>query len=553
MKTVTKWIDDNPLVEHDLIQGTDEWLTFRLSHNGSSEAAPMLGLSKKTSRTELLGMKSSGIAKEFSDFVQKNILDYGHEVEALARPIIEKQLGRRLYPVVCSRGSTSASCDGKTMAGDVAWEHKQWNEALAESVRNNILPEEHKPQCQQHLLVTSAEKLIFTVSDGTEENMVSMEVLPDMEWFGRIIAGWEQFNKDRASYVPRVIAERPAAEVVIELPALFVHARGEITTHNMDEFGKALTAKLAEVRAIVLATDQDFSNAKESAKKFRETAKEIALSKEQMLAQTETIGEAARKMDAWAKDLNATALQLEKDVEREDKAKKTAMVNEARLAFSDHIDALHAQTKPIDLNIAAPNFAEALKNKRSYTSMQDAIDTALANGKVAADAIAKDVAAKLAWCKEHAAGMSMLFPDLQQLIVKPQDDFELVIKTRIKDHQEAEAAKIEAIRKEEEAKAEAKVRAEAVEAEEKRLADLAAVEVVAEVAPPVEQVDTVETKPAPTLAEVLHASAPTAIAQAITPRTARPTDDEIIGALAVRFSVSEQTVCGWLAEMKVAA
>ena len=457
------WLQENPLEEHEMAQGSTEWLAFRANHDGSSEAAAAIGISKKTSRTELMVLKSSGMQKEFSEWVQKNILDHGHEVEALARPIIERQIGTKIYPVVRSRGRISASCDGLNMAGTVGWEHKQWNEKLAASVSAGELPDDYMAQPQQCLMVTGAEKWIFTVSDGTEENMVSMEVLPDLEWFERILSGWSQFHKDLDGYVPVKIAERPPAEVSIELPALFVHAKGEITAHNMDSFGQALTDKLAEMRAIALVTDQDFSNAKEAAKKFRETAKAIALSKEAMLSQTETIGEAARKMDAWAKDLNATALQLEKDVEREDMAKKRAMIDAARIEFAEHVEALEAETKPIKLSVQRPDFAEAIKGKRNYASMHDAIGVYLANGKIAADAEAKDVRAKLAWLHGASAGFEFLFSDLATIIAKPLDDFKLLVETRIAQHKQAEAEKQEAERKriqqEEQAKAEAKVRA----------------------------------------------------------------------------------------------
>lgn len=72
---------------HDLIQGSDEWHRFRLDHFGASEAAAMLGLSPHVKRGELLRMKHTGQPKEFSDWFQKNILDNGHAVEALARPM----------------------------------------------------------------------------------------------------------------------------------------------------------------------------------------------------------------------------------------------------------------------------------------------------------------------------------------------------------------------------------------------------------------------------------------------------------------------------------
>ena len=189
------------MIKHKLIQGSPEWVAFRLEHDGASEAAAMLGLSRKNTRNELLHMKHTGMSKEFSEFVQRNILDKGHKVEALARPLIEEAIGDDLYPVTCSNGRLSASCDGLTMGvegGEIAFEHKQWNAEHSEMVRNNIMPEEHIPQCQQIMLVTGAQKVVFTVSDGTPDNLVRMDVLPDDAWFERIERGWEQFHKDLA-------------------------------------------------------------------------------------------------------------------------------------------------------------------------------------------------------------------------------------------------------------------------------------------------------------------------------------------------------------------
>lgn len=545
------------LIEHELIQGTPEWLEFRMNHDGASEAAAMLGISKKMSRNELLRMKSSGITKEFSDWVQKNILDYGHEVEALARPIVEKKLGIKLYPVVCSRGRMSASCDGKNMSGTVGWEHKQWNKELAASVAVGVLPEEHWPQVQQELLVTGAEKWIFTVSDGTEDNMVSMEVFPDPEKFETLRAGWAQFNKERETYVHVEVAEMPKAEVSIELPALFVHAKGQITEHNMEAFDLALTAKLSEVRAIALVTDQDFSNAKEAAKKFRETAKAIKLSKDAMLAQTETIGDAARKMDAWAKDLNETALQLEKDVTKEDLKKKEAMINEAALAFHAHVETLESETRPIQLNVQKPDFAGAIKGKSKYSSMQDSIDAALANGIIAADAAAKDVRAKLAWCKENAAGQSALFPDLQALMTKPMEDFTLTISSRIDKHKADEAAKLEAVRVQAEAAARAKIEAEA-KAKEEAAQNATKSSVAAgrssEVA---QEAPALSKEPAGAATMPGGSSATVTKGIVMTDRAAqpakRPSDDQIIEALSLHFRVHKSMVIEWLLEMDLNA
>lgn len=454
-------------IVHDLVQGSDEWHQYRLVHFGASEAAAMLGLSKTTSRDELLFAKSSGIAKEFSDWVQRNILDHGHEVEALALPIAERIIGKSLESETFSRGLLSASCDGNTLDVSVVWENKQPNKSILAQVRNNELPEEHCPQCYQILLVTGADKLLFTVSDGTDENTASMWVYPDAVWFGRLVDGWAQFEIDRANYVHVAHVEKPKAEAIIDLPAIFIMAHGGITDSNMDEFGVALAASLAEVRSIKLVTDQDYANAKGAAKMYRETCKKLMLAKDAMLSQTMTVGEAARKMDLWHEDLRVTALQLEKDVEKAEEAEKLALVNKTKNAFNEHVATLESTIKPIRLIFDTPNFADALKNQRTVASRNSKINTALANKIIEIDAIAKDVKSNLDWIKATHEGFGFLFPtaDLQVIIYKPAEDFQLTADTRVASHKAAEATKMEeqriAMQAEADAKAKAKAEADA--------------------------------------------------------------------------------------------
>ena len=140
----------------------------------------MLGLSQKKSRAELLREKHTALSKEFSSYVQERVLDAGHRVEALARPILEHRLGMELFPATMSFGRLSASCDGLTMMGDVAFEHKLSNEPMVRFIeQTGQVPPEHMPQCQQVLLVTGAERLIFVMSDGTPDKFIQVEVLPD--------------------------------------------------------------------------------------------------------------------------------------------------------------------------------------------------------------------------------------------------------------------------------------------------------------------------------------------------------------------------------------
>ena len=448
---------------HNLIQGSREWHQFRLEHFGASEAAAMLGLSKKVTRTELLHMKSTGTPKEYSDWVQKNILDYGHEVEALARPIVEQIIGDDLYPVTCSDGVYSASCDGLTMCEEIAFEHKQPNKELVAGVLAGIVPDEHMPQCQQILMVTGAAKVIFTVSDGTRENMVWVEVLPDPVWFDRLRSGWEQFNKDRDNYVHVVHAEKPQPNAIMQLPALAVQIRGEVLTSNLPAFTKAAEHFLANIKTD-LQTDTDFADAEETVKFCDRAEKELELAKKAAIEQTVDIAELMRTIDYVKDELRSKRLMLDRLVKTQKEAIKSQILADARLKFADHLAAIEAEIKPIRLVYQQPDFQGAIKNKRTLASVHDAVDSALANAKIATDATAKDIRAKLAWYKENAVGYEVLFADLDRVIYKQADDFQMLVRNRIDQHKLEEKRKLEAervrIQAEEQKKAEEKVRAE---------------------------------------------------------------------------------------------
>ena len=430
---------------HNLLQGSDDWHSFRFNHHGASEAAAMLGLAPKVTRTELVRMKATGLAKEFSDWVQENILDYGHEVEAMARPFAEKIIGDELYPVTCSLGAESASCDGLTMSEATGFEHKQWNAELAASVAADILPEEHQPQVQQQLMVTGAEKWLFMVSDGTEANMVWMWVYPDVTWFERIRAGWEQFDIDVANYTQVVIDEKPAPEPIAALPALVVQTEGKVVSSNLVAYKAAAEKFIAKI-STCLETDEDFANAENNAKFCGEAEDKLELAKAAALAQTATIDEVLRTVDHIKEQFRAKRLQLEKLVKTRKEQIKETILNDGRRQYGEHLTALESEIAPLRLALPQPDFASAMKNKRTLASLHDAVNTTLANANILANTAAADIRSKQTWMRENAADYRALFMDLQQMITKPMDDFQLVVRTRIADHQRAEAAKAEALR-----------------------------------------------------------------------------------------------------------
>ena len=348
-----------------IVQGTPEWHEARAKYKRTASlASAIMGASKHKTRTAAIAYMATGIDKVFSAWVQENLLDKGHAIEAYAKPLAEIIAGCELYPstAISDDAYLLASYDGLSLDDSIAWECKSWNEAKAAIVRVGKIPDEDLWQVVQQLAI-GAEKCLYMVTDGTEEKTVYcwLERKDIDDLVIQLLAGWKQADIDAVNYQPIEMAELPQPQVSIDLPVLFANATGVITSSNMDEFGLALSKTLIEVRAITLETDLDFSNAKAAAKLFRERAKQMKATKEAMLAQTESIGEASRKMDAWADDLNKTALQLEKDVEREDLAKKRGMVSAAVIEFTEHVAKLEIETSPIRLGYAVPDFASAIK------------------------------------------------------------------------------------------------------------------------------------------------------------------------------------------------
>lgn len=464
----------------DVQQGTDAWLEARRECFTASEAPAALGKSKYVTRNELLHEKHTGVAREI-DAAKQALFDQGHAAEAAAREIAEEIIGEDLYPVTARTTIDGmpllASLDGLTMDETVIWEHKLWNEDLAEQVRTEKLDPHYTLQMDHQLLVTSAEKCLFMVSNGTRELMVYCWYHPSKRVLSDLVAGWKQFAADLDAYQPRDIKEKPQAETIMGLPTLAVQIEGKVVTSNLPRFKAAAEAFIANIKTD-LKTDQDFSDAEETVKFCEKAEKELELAKNSAIAQTASIDELMRTVDVIKEQLRRKRLDLDKLVTKRKDEIKAEIIAAGRKSYSDHLASLNAELSVVKLDIPAPDFITAAKNKRTLASLHEAIDTAVANGKIAADAAAKDLRAKLQWYAGHEEH-HFLFRDLQTLIQKPADDFRLAVTSRIDEHKRQEAAK-EAARKE----AEEAAAKRAVEAAEAARAAAEAKQAEAPAAPP---------------------------------------------------------------------
>lgn len=445
------------MITHDLVQGTLEWHAFRLEHDTASEAPAMLDVSPYKKRNALMHEKATGIIEEVNPVTQK-LFNKGHLFEALARPLAEKIIGQELYPVTGSEFKLSASFDGLTMMEDIAWEHKMLNKSLSAVKSVADLDMVYKVQMEQQAMVSGAEKILFTATDwkevvgptphftlgmdGDVEIITYYELVaeisiwytPDLELRKKIVDGWAQFNKDRAEYKYVEVVEAPKAVVVPELPMVTLQASGELTLSNMDDLAPMFESFLSVAIRGNYETDDDFALAKGQAKVGRLAATRCREAAKMVIDQMPTVMDVVRSLETYAGKFDALALEQEKAVKTQEDNKKTIAKLEREKAYLEHIAALSAEISPIQLIIPAeskPNFIEAMKNKRTLVSLYNSLDSELARVRIAADDIALIVRYNLGWYTANGMKHAELFADLQSLIYKKADDFQLAINDRI--------------------------------------------------------------------------------------------------------------------------
>lgn len=453
-------------ITHDVQQGTGAWLRLREGFDTASEAPAALGVSKYVTRADLMRQKHTGVAPEHS---QATLAKFraGHAAEADARPMTEPIAGGDLFPVTMSVEVAGlrllASLDGLTLDGETAWETKLWNEELAAAVRAGTLPDHYTAQMDQELLVSGATRCLFTCTDGTPERFVSCWYEADPAKFEALLSGWIQFRADLAAYaLPEPAAEPVTAAPVETLPAVAVRMDGALVVQsNLPAFGVALKAFVARVPRQP-STDQEFADTEAACKALKRAEEALDAAEANALASLSDV-EAMRRMVADFRTLaRDTRLASEKMVERRKRDLKEQAVMAARKALDDHIAVLQAELAPMRLQPIAVDFAGAIKGLRSIDSMQNALDTALAAGKIAADMAARVIRGNMAHFHAHAAGFEFLFADLHQIANKAADDFNAVMQSRIATHRAAEAEK---------ERKRAAAEQERIAAEAKRMAD----------------------------------------------------------------------------------
>lgn len=457
------------MITHNLEQGSHEWNMFRAWPNKNASDAPaMMNVSPYKSRADLIREKATGITPEIDTMTQRRF-DDGHRFEALARVLAEEIIGDDLYPVVGSNDGYSASFDGLTMDEKTAFEHKTLNDELRKVMVDGCagadLPMLYQVQNEQQCMVSECEKVLFMASKWDENDELIEErhcwYFPNMELRQQIINGWIQFDKDVSEYEHVEHQEKPQAEPMESFLVPVVQVKGELAIiSNLDLFGQQLRSFVGNMTKDP-QDDQDFANLESAVKKLKEAEDALEKAEGYALAQFADVNTMRQTVSELKELARSHRLTSEKLVKSQKELIKMRIFNSGKERFAEHVAELQKEIIGVALQIQQPDFAGAMKNKRTIASLHDAVDTTLANAKIEADSMAKGIREKLSWLNDNAADYKFLFNDLQYMIDKNgMESFMAIVHRRIDEHKQAEAAKLEAERNRIQAEAEAKAKAD---------------------------------------------------------------------------------------------
>ena len=460
----------------NLVQGSAEWLKAREEHFNASEAPSIFGESKYKSRTALLNEKK-GVKEKVSDHLQK-LFDKGHETEDKARDLLEFETAETFEPIVATLEVEGlpllASLDGISEDHKTIFEHKLWNEVLAENVRNNVLEPTYYWQLEQQLLVAGAERALFMVSDGTGVNREMMYYTSLPERRSKLIAGWHEFKKDFEGHEVKAKQEVVVARKQDSFPLMQCSVEGSTVGANLGEYIPIIQKLADEQMSLILETDQDFADKEafnKNVKAGRATLKTQATDIEKQFESLAEFNGYVKQADTILQKLQSHG---EKQVKEAKTAKKLSIVNNAQAEFNKHLAELSETINKVQITQIVIDFEAVMKGKRSFEKMEEAVNSELAKAKIEANEIAQVIRKNLDSLTELAGNHKFLFSDHAMLLLKDNDDLVNLIKARIAEHEQAEAERKrqeqERIEREAKEKAEREAKAK-LEAEEKRIRD----------------------------------------------------------------------------------
>ncbi len=187
-----------------LVQGSPEWVEYRLKMRNASESAAVLGVSPWCTPYQLWLLKTGRAVTKTTQAMQ-----HGTDMEPAARTAYEAQTGNIMQPLVVQDGLYSASLDGITLDEDLILEIKcpvrGANSKLWEALEAGKVPEHYLIQVQHQLMVSAATKAHLWVFAGVRGRLHVVD--RDQALMESIRAAWETFQSFRDTDTPPPLSE----------------------------------------------------------------------------------------------------------------------------------------------------------------------------------------------------------------------------------------------------------------------------------------------------------------------------------------------------------
>ncbi len=437
-----------------LNQNTPKWHEHRAKHRNASEAPVIFGVSPYATRAEFIKMNATGDTKAITRF-QQMLFDRGHAVEAISRPIVEKLIGKTLYPpvIVDDNDDLSASMDGLTANLITGWECKSMNAGKRKFVDHGHVPDCDAPQLAQAFKINGKmQEILYTLSDGTKENTVTIVVKREhlQHLIDKMDATWDQYDHDLKNYdLSQPIEGEVVGKTLTELPYLAVRAEGKVLASNIDEY-KSYAIDFFNGISTDLQTDQDYADAAEAVKFCQSVEDRLVAVKQDVLAQTADIDSLFCAIDEIAETARRKRLEVDKLAKARKEAQRAEIVESRVQRLRDHIKAL-APMDRVSPSAYVPerynpqqDIAEAMKGKKLVSALKAAADQVVADHMIQINTRYQVAVENHGIALELVTDHDFLFKDLTPYVSLPKDAVAAMIKQEIAEYDHVQEKKREA-------------------------------------------------------------------------------------------------------------
>jgi len=176
----------------NLIQGSEEWLSYRTKKGGASEVSYLFGCNPFCSANDqkkyLIGLKLG-----FNTIFMNDAMRAGNDNESEIMKVIEDEFDIVTQPLIGYKNNVSASFDGITLDNDVVVEVKHSTKTYEYVKENGNPPEHYYLQVQQQLHISGAGYAIFASMHTDTRDVLHCIVKRDKDVISDIVSKWDIF------------------------------------------------------------------------------------------------------------------------------------------------------------------------------------------------------------------------------------------------------------------------------------------------------------------------------------------------------------------------